>query len=276
MPNSTELSDFEKVIMGVALAKGKVDYNDVSGQIDILLKETEDQKLRSKSSWETFNHTIAKLRRLELLDEKNRPNPVRLKDLPTEFLHDAIYKAHKRIEELERDLERIGKEKADLQSRIYTLEREKAELTVVLNNLSPPPKRIKQELLEHGIDYYLGYDLATKLSSTTKSDLEDAMKCLRCGIATPAAMISLRAAEDVVRKYYELKFSEKSGRTSLKEILDKLMERSDVDKTLMGYLHYIRTKRNEAEHPEKIFRQEEAEEMFITVTNAIKEIHTQM
>jgi hypothetical protein len=97
MPNSTELNDFEKVIMSVALAKGKVDYNDVSGQIDILLKETEDQKSRGKSSWETFNQTIAKLKRLELLDEKNRPNPVRLIDLPTKFLHDAIYKAHKRI-----------------------------------------------------------------------------------------------------------------------------------------------------------------------------------
>ena len=44
-------------------------------------------------------------------------------------------------------------------------------------------------------------DLAAKLSSTAKSDLEDSIKCLRCGIATPAAMISLRAAEDVVRKY---------------------------------------------------------------------------
>jgi hypothetical protein len=43
--------------------------------------------------------------------------------------------------------------------------------------------------------------LAAKLSSTAKSDLEDSIKCLRCGIATPAAMISLRAAEDVVRKY---------------------------------------------------------------------------
>jgi len=271
MPNSIELDDFEKVIMSSALARGKVEYSDVSGQIDLLLKE----KSLNMPSWEKFNQAIAKLKRNELLDEKNRPNPVRLLDLPNEFLQSAIYKTHKRIEELERDLERVGREKSDLQSQIYTLEREKNKLIDSLNSLSPPPKRIRQDLLERGIDNYLGYDLAAKLSPTTKSDLEDAMKCLKCGIATPAAMISLRAAEDVVRKYYERKFDEKSGRTGLKEILDKLMERSDVDKILMDYLHYIRSKRNEAEHPEKIFRQEEAEEMFIMVTSAIKEIYSQ-
>jgi HEPN domain-containing protein len=271
MPNSIELNDFEKIIMSFALAKGKVDYNDVSSQIDLLLKEKEDKK----TSWEMFNQTIARLKRLELLDEKNRPNPVRMVALPAEFLHDGIYKAHKRIEELEKDIERLGREKSDLQSQIYTLEREKSQLTNRLDKLAPLPKRIKQELLERGVDNYLGYDLAAKLSQTTKSDLEDAIRCLRCGIATPAAMISLRAAEDVVRKYYERKFGEKSGKTGLKDILDKLTERSDVDKTLMGYLHYIRSKRNEAEHPEKIFLQEEAEEMFITVTNAIKEIYSQ-
>ena len=268
MPNSIELNDFEKVIMSSALARGKVEFNDVSGQIDLLLKE----KALSVSSWEIFNQTIAKLKRSDLLDEKNRPNPVRLSALPTEFLHHAIYKTHQRIEELEKDLQRVDKEKSELQSRIYSLEREKNQLTERLSLLSPSPKRIRQELLERGIDSYLGYDLAARLSPTTKSDLEDAMKCLRCGIATPAAMISLRAAEDVVRKYYETKFGEKSGKIGLKDVLDKLTERIDVDKTLMGYLHYIRSKRNEAEHPEKIFRQEEAEETFITVTNAIKEI----
>jgi hypothetical protein len=272
MSNSIELNDFEKVIMSSALARGKVEFNDVSGQIDLLLKE----KSLTTSSWEIFNQTISKLKRSDFLDEKNRPNPLRLSALPTEFLHNAIHKTHKRIEELEKDLERVGKEKSDLQSQIYTLERDKNQLIDRLNTLSPSPKRIRPELLERGVDNYLGYDLAAKLSSTAKSDLEDSIKCLRCGIATPAAMISLRAAEDVVRKYYEIKFGEKSGRTGLKDILDKLTERSDVDKTLMGYLQYIRSKRNEAEHPEKIFRQEEAEETFITVTNAIKEIYSQI
>lgn len=266
-----ELNDFEKVIMSSALARGKVEYSDVNGQIELLIKE----KSLNTGSWDVFNQAIAKLKRMELLDEKNRPNPVHLSALPTEFLHDGICKTHKRIEELEKDLERVAREKSDIQSQIYALQREKNQLTERLNTLSPPTKRIKQELLEYGIDSYLGYDLAAKLSDTTKNDLKDAMKCLRCGIATPAAMISLRAAEDVVRKYYELKFQEKPARIGLKDVLDKLMERSDVDKTLMNYLHYIRTKRNEAEHPEKIFPQEEAEEMFITVTNAIKEIYSQ-
>ena len=270
MPNSVELDDFERVIMSSALAKGKVEYSDVSGQLDLLIRE----KSLTKGSWDMYNQIVAKLKRMELLDEKNRPNPVRLSALPAEFLQDGICKTHKRIEELEKDIERVTKEKTDIQSQIYTLQRDRNQLTERLNVLAPPTKRIRQELLEYNIDSYLGYELAAKLSETTKNDLKDAMKCLRGGIATPAAMISLRAAEDVVRKYYELKFQEKPVRIGLKDILDRLMERSDVDKTLVNYLHYIRTKRNEAEHPEKIFTQEESEETFITVTNAIKEIYS--
>jgi hypothetical protein len=267
-----DLDDFEKAVMGLALAKGRVEHQDVMWQIDSLIKE----KSLNASSWDVFNQTIAKLKKMGLLDEKNHPHPIHLSALPQELLLDGIYNSLKRTEELEKDLQRVDKEKLELQSKIYTLGQEKNQLTQRLSLLLPLPKRMKQELLEGGIDSYLGYELTARLSPTTKSDLEDAMKCLKCGIATPGAMISLRAAEDVVRKFYEVKFGEKSGKAGLKDVLDKLTERTDVDKTLMGYLQYIRSKRNEAEHPEKIFSQEEAEETFITVTNAIKEVHRQL
>lgn len=271
MPNSMDLDDFEKAVMGLALARGRVEHQDVMGQIDSLIKE----KSLNTSSWDMFNLTIAKLKKMGLLDEKNRPYPLSLSALPSELLVNGIYNSHKRIEDLENDLKSLTKEKTDMQSQIWTLRADKNQLTQRLNVLSPPPKTIRPELLELGIDSYLGYDLASKLSETAKSDLNDAMKCLRCGFATPAAMISLRAAEDAVRKYYELKFQEKPVRIGLKDILDKLTERSDVDKTLMGYLHYIREKRNATEHPERILSQEQAEETFITVTNAIKEVFHQ-
>lgn len=272
MSKSAELDEFEQEVLKAALAKGKVEYNDVSAQIELLIKE----KALTTSTWETFNQTVTRLKRKEFLVEKNEPNPLRLSAIPLEILQHAIYKSHKRIGELEKDLEKVAKERSELQSRIYTLERDIDFIKSRLNKISPPTAIIEKDNLERGVDHFLGYALAAKLSTTTKNDLEDAIKCLICGIATPAAMISLRASEDAVRKYYELKFGEKPGKAGWKEILDKLMGRSDVDKILMGHLDYIRSKRNEAEHPEKVFKADEAENTFLTVINVIKEIYSQM
>lgn len=272
MSKLAEFDEFEQIVMSFVLAKGKVEYNDVSSQIEPLVKE----KGSSLSAWETFNQTTAKLRRKEFLDDKNRPNPLSLPLISSEILQRAIYKAHKRIEEQEADLEKVAKEKSEVQSRVYTLERDIESLRRHLDNLSPPTIVISKDSLDRGVDYFIGYALVAKVSATARNDLENAIRCLNCGIATAAAMVSLRASEDAVRKYYELKFGENAGRLSWKEILDRLVGRSDVDKTLLGHLDYIRSKRNEAEHPEKIFKQDEAENTFLTVVNAVKEIYSQM
>jgi hypothetical protein len=272
MSKLVEFDDFEQIIMSSALAKGKVEYNDVSSQIEPIVKE----KGSSLSPWETFNQTVAKLRRKDFLDDKNRPNPLLLSSIPAEILQRAIYKSNKRLEELEADLEKVAKEKSEIQSRVFTLERELDLLKRRFDKISPPTVIISKDSLEKGIENFIGYSLSAKLSKTAKSDLEDAIKCLYCGIPTPAAMISLRASEEAVRKYYEIKFGESAGKMTWKEILDKLVSRSDVDKILLGHLDYIRTKRNEAEHPEKIFQQDEAENTFLTVINVIKEIYTRM
>ena len=63
-------------------------------------------------------------------------------------------------------------------------------------------------------------------------------------------MVSLRASEDAVRKYYEFKSREKAGAADWKAILDRLLRREDVNRTLIGHLDYVRTKRNEGEHPD--------------------------
>jgi len=202
MSKLAEFGEFEQIVMSFALGKGRVEYNDVSSQIEPLVKE----KGSSLSAWETFNQTIAKLIRRELLDDKNRPNPLSLPATSPEILQHAIYKANKRIEELQADLEKVAKERSEVQSRVYTLERDTESLKRRLDNISPPTIVISKDSLERGVDHFVGYALSVKLSATARSDLENAIRCLSCGIPTAAAMVSLRASEDAMRKYYELKF----------------------------------------------------------------------
>jgi hypothetical protein len=243
------LSNDEKIALKVALLYPHTTIGDALRE---LLNVSD-----VKSLYNPIAYARGNLKRKGLLDGKGNPTDVAFEIVP--------------CQEAKQHLKKLNKEVMQIDKLKNQLEEENRKL----NNLLQPPVIIKPELLERGIENYLGHDLAANLSPKTKSDLNDAMKCLRCGIATPAAMISLRAAEDVVRKYYEHKIQEKPVRMGLKDILDKLMERSDVDKTLVGYLNYIREKRNTAEHPEKIFTQKESEETFIKVTDAVKEIQSQ-
>ena len=60
------------------------------------------------------------------------------------------------------------------------------------------------------------------------------------------------------------------------QMLDELLQRDDVNKTLVGHLNYIREKRNQAEHPEKIFDQSEAETTLLAVINATRDIYSEI
>jgi hypothetical protein len=99
-------------------------------------------------------------------------------------------------------------------------------------------------------------DVWMQLSDIARSDFSDAAKCLLMGASTPATMITLRAAEDIVRHYYENKtkidFTEKVWGTLIRE----LRSYKNVNKDLLEHLDYIRkTKRNFAQHPDKIYNQ---------------------
>jgi len=114
------------------------------------------------------------------------------------------------------------------------------------------------------------------LSKISKSDLNDACKCLLTRSWTPAVMISLRASEDCIRHLFKFKTSNDPSKLGWKNILDNLEKIHNMDKTLIGYLHYIREMRNTAEHPDKIFNQMDAERVFHQVVNMIIVIHEEL
>lgn len=269
MSETLELNEFEIIILSHALAYGKVESGNVGTQIQHTLKE----KGLTTSYYDVFEQNIARLQKRGLIDDKRLPTHHSLDVIPIEILRNSIFKAHRRIAELEEDVRKRDSEASQLRNQIYTLQREQQDARMSIEKMSPPTQIISKESLLKGVEHFIGYDIVNKLSPVAKSDLEDAIKCIFHGIATPAAMVSLRASEDAVRKYYELKTGQTAGMSGWKDILDQLLQRTDVNRILMGHLDYIRVKRNEAEHPEKLFSQKEAENTFLEVTSAIAEIY---
>jgi hypothetical protein len=89
-------------------------------------------------------------------------------------------------------------------------------------------------------------------------------------------MISLRAAEDSIRKFYKFKTGNDSQNKGWGNILEELKKDKGIDKLFLGYLDYIRDIRNTAEHPDEIFGQMEAERVFHQVVNIITVIYEEM
>jgi len=110
------------------------------------------------------------------------------------------------------------------------------------------------------------------LDPLTRDDLVDGASCILHLLPTPAAMILLRVAENMARKYSDQILGKAAKRRSWGRILEELEKRESVKKSTLGYLHYLKDKRNEAEHPDKRFSQEEAERIFIQVKALLDEL----
>ena len=107
------------------------------------------------------------------------------------------------------------------------------------------------------------------LAEVARNDFRESARCFTAAAWTAAAMTALRGTEAVLRQYYEFKMQTKSGSRSWSEIVDELEKRSDVNRTLLGYLDFIRERRNETQHPEKTYDQRESENIFTVVINAV-------
>lgn len=114
--------------------------------------------------------------------------------------------------------------------------------------------------------------LLQHLDELTREDLKDALNCIFNLLPTPAAMIAFRATEHIVRQYYT-KITKKSARgKSWKTILDELERNQQTNMSLINYLDYLRDKRNEAEHPDKRFTQEESERVLLHIKGLLEEL----
>ncbi|MEM1557824.1 MAG: hypothetical protein QXL27_09055 [Candidatus Bathyarchaeia archaeon] len=138
---------------------------------------------------------------------------------------------------------------------------------------------INPDLLRKGLRELLGSDVYDNLPIEVKLDLEDAIKVIRIGVWTPAVMMTLRAVEASLRKYYEKimgkpPIDEKGKFLTWYQMLNDLRSTGKVKTTLIGYLDFLRDRRNEADHPGKRFEQEIAERTLIHAVEALKIMKT--
>lgn len=114
-------------------------------------------------------------------------------------------------------------------------------------------------------------NLLANYDDLTINDLTDAFICIVHEIPTPAVMISFRAAENIVRKLYETITGKSGFKTTWNNINQELRTNATCPKPLIGLLDYIRNKRNEAEHPDIRYTQDESERILLQIKNLMEE-----
>lgn len=140
--------------------------------------------------------------------------------------------------------------------------------------LVTPKSKIDPRYLMQGIVGFLSQQYLPLLEPIEVIDLSEACSCILIGSATAAEHITLRAAESLLRRWYEYKTGKKLRRrtwgTVLKRLAREYPENSRPKEiTLLGYL---KQRRDEVAHPERVSSLTEAEATLMTVCSLIEGI----
>jgi hypothetical protein len=122
------------------------------------------------------------------------------------------------------------------------------------------------------VDSVFSEPILSKLDEMAKKDLWDAITCVLHLLPTPAAMISFRVAENIIRKYYERVTGNSASEKMWSQLLLEMEQQKLLKSSTLGYLRFLKEKRNEAEHPDKRFTQEESERILLNVKDLLDEL----
>jgi hypothetical protein len=130
-------------------------------------------------------------------------------------------------------------------------------------------------LLSEGPQILFREDLYWQISAVVQQDLKEAVTSLSFGAPTASAMISLRAVEGMLRGFYTKLSGEQYVQAwggLLKEIEKQAQECGLDVRPLLGYCDYLRTVRNQADHPDRSFSELEGEGILNHAVYTIQEI----
>ena len=114
--------------------------------------------------------------------------------------------------------------------------------------------------------------LLRNLDRDEEEDLHEGFECLKSSLPTAAAMMFYRVTERELRKYYRLVIGKEPSR-SWKENVEALRKRDDTDKSIVKNFDFLKDKRNSAEHPDKRFTQEEAEQIMSHLSALLNDLY---
>lgn len=170
----------------------------------------------------------------------------------------------KKSEKLNKEVERLTKEiQENLAKRIPIWEdrivNELAKIKVV--KLSTDTI-LNPEKLSFGAESFFDEKIWKKMSDLEKDDLDDGCRCISLQAWTPAAMITMRVIESVLRNYYTKITSNDPTGKMWGSILTELENQQSTNQKLIGYFNYLKDIRNKLQHPDVRFSQFEAEDAF--------------
>lgn len=115
--------------------------------------------------------------------------------------------------------------------------------------------------------------LYLKLSKFEKEDLADGVLTLQTLLPTPAVMILLRVAENILQKYYKKITNKNVGKKTWGQIIEELENTGKVPKSVLGHLYFMNDKRIDSAHPYKRYTQEEGERVLLNLKDLMESIY---
>jgi len=138
--------------------------------------------------------------------------------------------------------------------------------------LTAPSTNIAPEKLIRGLTGFLEENLVKLLTNQEQGDLVEACNCILVGSDTAAEFMSLRAAESLLRRWYEKRTYQNLERKPWGFVLDKLTEAYPERKrpNEIALLAYLKQRRDEIAHPQRSSTPQEAEATLLTVFSLIQ------
>ena len=141
--------------------------------------------------------------------------------------------------------------------------------------LVTPTSKIDPKKLIGGIKEFLSEEFISFLEEIEVRDLTEGTSCILVGSATAAEHITLRAAESILRRWYYYKTGTKLEYKAWGRVLDKLSEEYPDEAKRpkeIAVLGYLKLRRDEVAHPERISTLTEAESTLLTVCSLIERV----
>lgn len=135
--------------------------------------------------------------------------------------------------------------------------------------------KIDPRHLMRGIVAFLNEEQFSFLEEIEVSDLNEACRCILVGSATAAEHIALRAAENLLRRWHEHKTSKVMEYKTWGTVLDRLVKEYPEEKKRpkeIAFLGYLKQRRDEVAHPDRISSLTEAETMLMNICCLIEGI----
>jgi HEPN domain-containing protein len=118
-----------------------------------------------------------------------------------------------------------------------------------------------------------------ELSDHTRSDIEESCRALACSCYTSSVFMALRAVEERLREWYIQETEREIEGRNFGEVLNEIDDvYSDPDErpAILSNLEFLKQRRNQVAHPDRIPSEREAENTIFMIQDTISSIHDEL